>query len=139
MVRVTRESANAGALQLPGGPKRFEYAPDGVRLLADGGGPVYVLKEPFKVGNSWAGEHGGTVEIAAMDVSADVPAGSYTGCIKTLERRAGDRPLEIATTFCPEVGIVLLEAVSGGGFERNTLKSYGAPLDLGPDGVRRIP
>lgn len=138
VVRAGRPSREGGTLQLPGGTKRFEYVADGVRLLADGA-PVYVLKEPFVLGNSWRGEHGGTVEIAAIETAVTVPAGNYQGCIKTLERRGGDRPLQVATTFCPDIGIVLLEAASSEAFERAELKSYGPPLNLGPDGVRRIP
>jgi hypothetical protein len=139
VVRMTRSSPSSGTWQLPGGQKRFEYAPDGVRLLLDGSNAAYVLKEPFVVGNSWHGEHGGTVEIAAIDVAIEVPAGRFTGCIQTLEKRGGDRPLQVATTFCPDVGLVLLEAAGAEAFERIALKSHGAPVDLGPDGVRRIP
>jgi hypothetical protein len=138
VVRAGRSSARGGTLQLPGGEKRFEYTAEGIHLVA-GGAPVFVLKEPLTVGNSWRGEHGGTVEIVEVDATAEVPAGSYTGCVKTLERRGGDRPMQVATTFCPEVGIVVLEAASGGEMERAALTSYGPPLDLGPDGVRRIP
>jgi hypothetical protein len=41
----------------------------------------------------------------------------------------------VATTFCPDVGIVLLEAASGAAIERAELKSYGPPVEIGPDGL----
>jgi hypothetical protein len=136
--RVARTGANRGTLHLPGGTKLFEYAPEGVKLVSAEWGPVYVLKQPLSLGQSWRGEHGGTVEVIAVDAAVDVPAGHYEGCVQTLETRGGDRPLRVATTFCPDTGIVLLEAAAGAALERAALKSYGPPVAIGPDGVRRI-
>jgi hypothetical protein len=136
--RVARTSANRGTLDLPGGRKLFEYAPDGIKLVSAQWGPVYVLKQPLSMGNRWRGEHGGTVEIIAVDAAVDVPAGHYEDCVQTLETRGGDRPLRVATTFCPDTGIVLLEAAAGATLERAALKSYGPPVEIGPDGVRRV-
>ncbi|MBW2454669.1 MAG: hypothetical protein JRI68_09165 [Deltaproteobacteria bacterium] len=139
VARVSRSEAGGGTLQLPGGRKQFRYQPDGVVLTRPTGAPVYVLKQPLTPGTSWRGEHGGTVEIVAVDASVTVPAGVFTGCVTTVEQRGGDRPLRVATTFCPDVGIVQLEATSGAQLERASLKSYGPPVDIGPDGVRRLP
>lgn len=139
VVRVRRAEARFGELAMSGTTKRFEYVPDGVRLLRPGSAPAYVLKQPFAVGTTWRGEHGGTVEIVATNAQVQVPAGRFDGCLQTLEQRGGDLPLRVATTFCPDVGIVVLEASSGAQMERAELKSYGPPVDLGPDGVRRLP
>jgi hypothetical protein len=139
VARVSRSEAGGGTLHLPGGKKTFVYQADGVLLTRPNGAPVYVLKQPLTVGTSWRGEHGGTVEIVAVNASIAVPAGPFTGCVTTVEQRGGDRPLRVATTFCPDVGIVVLEATSGAQFERAALKSYGPPVDIGPDGVRRLP
>ena len=139
MARVTRNEPRFGELAMAGNNKRFEYADDGVRLLRSGAAPAYVLKEPLQQGASWRGEHGGMVEIVAVATTVDVPAGHFEGCVQTVEQRGGDRPLRVATTFCPDVGIVLLEASSGANMERAELKSYGPPVDLGPAGVRRLP
>lgn len=138
LARVSRHGPTTGSLQLPGGIKEFEYVPDGVKLLSREWGPVYVLKQPLELHNRWRGEHGGTVEVVRVDAVVNVPAGRYEGCVQTLEQRGGDRPIKVATTFCPDVGIVVLEAASGAALERAELKSYGPPVDLGPDGVRRI-
>lgn len=139
ITRVSRADGSSGDLQGPQGTKTFHYAADGVTLDAGGALPVYVLKVPFTVGNKWRGQGGSSVEIVEVDASVIVPAGTYSGCIKTLEQRGGDRPLRIATTYCPDTGIVLLEAASGTVMERVALKSYGPPVDLGPDGIRQLP
>lgn len=139
VARVTRSEPRFGELAMGGNSKRFEYAADGVRLLRSGAAPAYVLKEPLQKGASWRGEHGGTVEIVAVATTVEVAAGRFDGCLQTVEQRGGDRPLRVATTFCPDVGIVLLEASSGANMERAELQSYGPPVDLGPDGIRRLP
>jgi hypothetical protein len=137
VARVHRVDATHGELRFPRGTKRFEYAPDGVVLHA-AGGATYVLKAPLEVGASWRGEHGGTTRVVRLDAEADTPAGRFGGCIVTLEERGGDRPMRIGTTFCPEVGVVQLEAAAGANLERAVLKSYASPLKLGPDGVDRV-
>lgn len=139
IARVRRDRPDGGSLQMPAGSKRFTYEADGILLQREGMMPVYVLKQPVQIGNKWRGEHGGWVEIAEVSTTVQVPSGTYDGCVKTLEERGGDQPLRVVTTFCPDVGIVQLDAVSGGQFERAVLESYGPPVELGPDGVTRIP
>lgn len=139
ITRVTRGDHNSGDLQGPRGTKTFRYVTDGVVLTTDSTVPVYVLKTPFAVGTKWRGHGGSTVEIVEVGMQVSVPAGKYVGCLKTLEQRGGDRPMRVATTYCPDVGIVQLEAASGMVSERAELKSYGPPMDLGPDGVRTFP
>jgi hypothetical protein len=140
IIYMERYGATRGGLRMDGATKRFEYVTDGVLLSsASGGAPIYVLKEPLEVGNEWRGEHGGTVSIVAIETEIKVPAGTFQGCVVTVERRQGDRPLEVTTTLCPEVGIVMLDVASDGDAEHARLKSYGPPVDLGPDGVRRLP
>ena len=139
MTRVTRADAQGGDLQGPRGTKTFQYVPDGVVLATGGTLPVYVLKTPLQVGTKWRGQAGSTVEITEVGAKVEVPAGAYADCIKTVEQRGGDRPMRVATTYCADTGIVQLEAASGLVLERAVLKSYGPPLDLGPDGVRAIP
>lgn len=139
LARVSRTSPTRGSLELSASAKHFEYAPGGVRRMSHGKPPVYVLREPLAVGNRWPGESGGLVQIVAIDVVADVPAGRFAGCVKTVEQRGGDRPLRIETTFCPETGIVQMDAAGGAEGERAVLQSYGPPVDIGPPGVRRLP
>ncbi len=135
VARVSHSGPTGGDLSMAGTTKSFEYASDGIRQLRADGPPVYVLKPPLAVGTRWRGEYGGNVEIIKVDASIDVPAGRYSGCVQTLETRGGDKPLRVATTFCPDVGIVLLEAQSGGALESASLEYYGPPVQIGPDGV----
>jgi len=136
-IRAKRHDDESGTLQMPTGPREFVYAEDGVILGGTSG--VYFLKWPLEVGTQWRGERGATVSIVEVSKTVTVPAGTYQGCVKTSERRGGDRPMQIDTTVCPDVGIVELQAASGEAFERLSLKSYGPPVDLGPDGVRMVP
>lgn len=131
---VARMSALQGELRFPTGAKRFAYTPEGVISASSG---AFVLKEPLAVGATFRGEHGGVTRIAAIDASADVPAGRFTGCVQTIEERLGDRPVRYATTFCPNVGVVVLEATSGLNLERAELKSYAPAVRIGPDGLVR--
>jgi hypothetical protein len=102
--------------------KHFVYSPDGV--ARDTG--VFILKTPIEVGTSWPGEHGGTTRITSIDASVKVMAGSYSSCVQTTEDggRVGTAKSWV-TTYCPGVGIVLLEVKGEGRIE---LKSYAAPV-----------
>jgi hypothetical protein len=135
--RVFRADAKHGELRFPRGTKPFEFAPDGVMLAGSQGS--YVLKAPIAVGTSWRGEHGGQSRILKVDVAADPPAGHYEGCVQTLEERSGDRATRWATTFCPDVGVVLLEVATGSNYERASLKSYAPPMRMRPDGSEKVP
>lgn len=137
ITRAGRTSPRGGQLHFPTGSKRFEYVPDGITVLVDGN-PTYVLKQPLAVGATWRGEHGGTTRVLSIAASVEVPQGHFEGCVQTLEERLGDRPVRYATTFCPGVGVVMLEAASGASLERASLKSYAAPIDVGLDGVDRF-
>ncbi|WP_437957441.1 hypothetical protein WME76_39995 [Sorangium sp. So ce119] len=136
VARVHRADARRGELRFPSGVKRFEFTGEGV-LRSDTG--VFVLKEPIAPGTTWTGEHGGRARITAVDAAVEVPAGRFTGCVQTVEERLGDRPARYVSTFCPDVGVVAIEAESGASHERAELKSYAPPFDMGPDGVRRTP
>jgi hypothetical protein len=137
--RAFRASARTGELRMPSGTRRFEYRPDGVATLNRDGVWVLLFELPIAPETTWRGEHGGTARWDAIDVAVEVPAGRFTGCARVREERGGDRPAVFATTFCPGTGVVLLEAMGGGAAERAELVYAGPPLDLGPDGLRRVP
>lgn len=138
MARVARLDASVGELRFPSGTKRFEYTAEGVRISSGANAGSFVLKTPIAVGQTWRGEHGGEVRIDAIDVALELPAGAYRDCLRTVEQRGGDVPARYVTVFCPDVGVVSLEASAGLSFEKAELKSYAAPIDLGPDGVKRV-
>ncbi|KYF60558.1 hypothetical protein [Sorangium cellulosum] len=136
VARVHRADERRGELRFPSGVKRFEFTAEGV-LRSDAG--VFVLKAPIAPGTTWTGEHGGRARITAVDAAVEVPAGRFTGCVQTVEERLGDSPARYVSTFCPDVGVVAIEAESGASHEKAVLKSYAPPFDMGPDGVRRTP
>ncbi|MDB4945166.1 MAG: hypothetical protein JWP97_4700 [Labilithrix sp.] len=127
VARVHRADAQHGELRLSNTSKRFVLGPEGVAY--DSGG-AFILKAPLEVGATWPGEHGGTTRVSSVDKSPKVPAGSYSGCVETTEE--GGRPpgSRYVTTYCPGVGMVLLEVVVQGGEARAELKSYGAPVKI---------
>lgn len=124
--RVHRTDASHGELRLSNSTKRFVLSPDAV-AYDDG---RFILKAPLDVGASWPGEHGGTTKVTSTDASVKVPAGSYSGCVQTVEE--GGRPpgSRYTTTYCPGIGMVLLEVAAAGGEAKAELKSYGAPVQI---------
>jgi hypothetical protein len=126
VAKVHRTDATHGELRLSNATKRFVLSPDAITY--DTG--AVILKAPLAVGASWPGEHGGTTRVATMDAAPKVIAGTYSSCVQTIEE--GGRPpgSKYVTTYCPGVGMVLLEVQAAGGEARAELKSYGAPVKI---------
>jgi hypothetical protein len=126
VAKVHRTDATHGELRLSNATKRFVLSPDAIAY--DTG--AVILKAPLAVGSSWPGEHGGTTRVATMDASPKVAAGTYASCVQTIEE--GGRPpgAKYTTTYCPGVGMVLLEVLAAGGEAKAELKSYGAPVKI---------
>jgi hypothetical protein len=136
IARVHRIDATRGELIFPTGKKRFTYTPQGVRLEPAGD---FVLAAPIAEGATFRGQNGGRAVIEDTQVVIDVKAGSYRGCVRVVEERGGDRRARYATTFCPGVGIVSLEAQAGMTFERAELVSAGPPVNVERDGMTVVP
>ncbi|NUP11281.1 MAG: hypothetical protein HOW73_34985 [Polyangiaceae bacterium] len=139
MMKVHRTSATRGELRKPAGTQVFEFSSLGIATQTKTGAPAFLLKLPIDPNTTWLGPQGGKTRISASDVSITTPAGSFAGCLTTLEERGGDSPFRVQTTLCPDVGIVALEAQSGGAVERAELVYYGPPIDIGEEGLRRVP
>jgi hypothetical protein len=138
VARVHRTSSTLGELRTPAGTRRFQYAADGVLTLNKDGVWAHVVKLPVDPATTWRGEHGGKARWDAGGVAVEVEAGRFEGCGRVVEERGGDRPARFATTFCPTVGVVLLEATQGDLAERAELTYFGEPLDIGPEGTKRV-
>lgn len=134
IVRVFRASANEGEWRLPNATKRFVFASNGL-YLERFGARVPLLEGPLVAGQTFAGEHGGRTRITATDRAIEVPAGSFTRCVETVEERGGDAPARYRTVYCPGVGVVALDVEAGGAGERAVLRSHGPPVAIGPDGA----
>jgi hypothetical protein len=126
VAKVHRSDATHGELRLSNATKRFVFTPQGVAY--DGG--AFILKAPLDVGASWPGEHGGTAKVVSIDASPKVVAGSYSSCVQTVEEGGRPQGSKYVTTYCPGVGMVLLEVHAAGAEARAELKSYGAPVKI---------
>jgi hypothetical protein len=135
IVRGRRVRAEEGELQTPRGTKRFSYLSDGIGIVDSA---TFVLKLPLTVGTTWRGEHGGISRIETVGTEITIAAGRFTDCLVTIEQRGGDAPATYSTTFCPDVGIVLLDVEGGMQHERAELRSYGPPVFIGPPGTTLI-
>jgi hypothetical protein len=134
---VTRARAMAGARfsLITGQRSRIvEVRAEGITRIETGS---YLLRAPLAAGAEWPGDGGGVVRVGATDRIVDVPAGKFIGCLDTIEeqRGTGTEPLRrVTTTYCPDVGIVLLhaEAWEKGRHvgERAVLRSFGKPVSL---------
>jgi hypothetical protein len=126
VARVHRADGTHGELRLSNATKRFVFKSDGVAY--DTG--AYILKAPLEIGVTWPGEHGGTTRISTVDASPKVLAGSYSSCIVTVEEGGRPQGSRYTTTYCPGVGMVLLEISALGNEARAELKSYGFPVKI---------
>ena len=126
VAKVHRSDATHGELRLSNATKRFVFTPEGVAY--DGG--AFILKAPLDVGATWPGEHGGTAKVVSIDASPKVVAGSYSSCIQTVEEGGRPEGSKYVTTYCPGVGMVLLEVHAAGAEAKAELKSYGAPVKI---------
>jgi hypothetical protein len=105
--------------------KRYYFEPAGVRSSHGG----YLLKSPLALSSEWTGDDG-KVKVTSVNLSVDVPAGKFSGCIQTVEEaQLAAATRKTTTVFCPGVGITVLEiqAEQAGTsvLERLTLKSFG--------------
>lgn len=84
----------------------YRVAPEGIfREPAN----VFLLKWPIVLGDKWPGAKGSSVEVTKADAKVTVEAGTFEGCVEITERVGGDAAGILRTTFCPDVGPVLVE------------------------------
>lgn len=128
MMRVERPTASTAVLTVGGKGQRLELVPEGIRLASGG----WLLKAPLSQAATFKGQFG-TVVVSATDKTVKVPAGSFSGCVETVEESVAVRK-RVTTVFCPDVGIVSLEAEGSlgddYGRERALLRSHGPAVDI---------
>lgn len=83
-----------------------------------GGVGGWLLRAPVEQGASWDGRGGRAARVVADGETVEVPAGVFDDCV-TVEERDDETGRRIATTYCPGVGPVRVDAevaleVSGG-------------------------
>ncbi len=128
MMHVRRPRLGSVELDVGGRVQRLMLEQAGVRLVTGG----WLLKAPIAPGARFKGQFG-EVSITNVNASVKVPAGSFDGCIETVEQ-SPNAQRKVTTVFCPDVGITVLE-VEGAigddyGRERAELRSHGQRVDL---------
>lgn len=89
-----------------GEPMTYEVTPEGIRHPASGG---WVLRAPIAEGAEWPSMGGRTARVLDTEASAEVVAGRYEHCVE-VEEQGGEDGRIVRTTYCPEVGPVLIES-----------------------------
>lgn len=130
IVQVSRPREGRADLRMGSKIERLQIEADGIAQVEGG----YLLKVPFVVGSTWRSKNG-TVRVVAVDQEVNVPAGHFTGCIRTVEEsRVGGVTRSVTSVFCSHVGLVTLEVTGGTedrpGRETATLKSFGPRVNL---------
>lgn len=115
----------------PGRAERIRYDARGIlRETRD----AYLLRTPPDEGTSWPGGPGASMRIRRTNQRVVVPAGTFEGCVEVIEERVGAVRGSVLTTFCPDVGIAIIEThgpnAEGPPQERVELKSFGPPADI---------
>ena len=133
VLEVRRPRPATAEFVVAGRVTHFTLTPDAVAHAAGG----FLLREPLVAGAEWRGDFG-HVRLTRVDARVTVGAGTFAGCVETVEElttREGNK--RTTTTFCPGVGIALRETeVEQGGeqqSERIALKSFGKRFD--PNGA----
>jgi hypothetical protein len=128
MMHVRRPRLGLVELEVGGRVQRLSLGPDGARLVTGG----WLLKAPLAPGARFKGQFG-EVEITSITASVQVPAGSFSGCLQTVEQGA-TAERKVTTVFCPDVGITRLEVEGstgeGYGRVRSELRSYGPRVNI---------
>lgn len=132
---VSRTGPTAGTFRIGATTRRIQYESDGIVATEPNGDRAYLLKAPLTEGTSWLGAGGGEIRIVDAHATAAVAAGTFVECVVTEEKRAGDFPKNVTTTYCPDVGLVELSIKAPGSVQKATLKQFGPPVNIGPEGV----
>lgn len=129
VLEVRRARTSLVELSVAGRVQRVEVDATGIRHVTGG----WLLKEPPTLGARWKGDFG-AVEVTAIDRQVNVPAGSFTGCLETVESLAGaDFSKRTTTVYCAGVGIATrrteVESNEGNGVESLNLRSFGPKFE----------
>ena len=124
MVQVSRPRPGLAELNVAGKVQRLEVSPAAV-IHATGG---FLLRSPLQEGTEYKGQFG-QVRVVSVSRSITTPAGSFTGCVETVEEARLPTPKRATSIFCPNVGLVALDiegALEGEAAGVSTrLRSYG--------------
>lgn len=130
VLRIRRPRPELAELDVAGRVQRLTVSASGLQLTSGG----YLLLAPLREGAEWLGDFG-KVRVTAVNRTAEVPAGRFSGCLETVEELVSPEVKKrTKTLYCPEVGITEreTEGEAGGQYarERIQLKSFGKAFSL---------
>ena len=67
------------------------------------------MREPIELGAEWEAMGGRTARVVDLDHAVEVFAGTYEHCV-VVEEDGGEDGRVVTTTYCPEVGPVVIES-----------------------------
>jgi len=70
---------------------------------------AWMLRNPIRQGTDWDAMGGRTARITQIDQTVELPAGRFTECVVVSETGSSSG-LEVETTYCPDVGPVIVES-----------------------------
>ena len=102
--RVVDVQGPRASVEVNGGVETlvYETTPEGIRRPNE---EVWVLKRPVQVGARWPAPGGREAEVLSIDARVEVFAGTFEDCV---EVREADARQTVTTTYCPDVGPVVL-------------------------------
>lgn len=135
IVQISRPRPGRVDLRMGSRTERLQFVPDGIAYVEGG----YLLKTPLTKGATWRSRNG-SVRVEGTDETADVPAGKFPGCLRTVEE-ARDTALTrtVSQVYCPHVGLVSVEVdgmtPDGPNRETAVLRSFGPRVDVTSENV----
>ena len=134
VLEVRRRRPELAELVVAGRAQRINVSTTSIELVTGGA----LLRAPLTEGATWRGDFG-RVRITSLSRSVTVPAGTFQGCLETVEEMtSAEGTKRTTTTYCPAVGIAARETeVEQGGqqaTERIELRSFGKRFASEPRG-----
>jgi len=97
---------NARGQVTHGDPISYEIDPTGIRRASSEG---WLLRAPIELGAEWPAVGGRSARVVDLDHTVEVFAGTYEHCV-VVEEDGGEDGRVVTTTYCPEVGPVVIES-----------------------------
>lgn len=127
VLEIFRPRPELAELKIAGRAQRLAIEQN--RISQTSGG--ILLETPLEKGHSFIGSFG-TVTITKTNELVTVPAGTYSGCLTTVEESTTP-PKRSTSTYCPGIGLVLMEVESFGesaGLVRTELTFHGPRIEF---------
>lgn len=107
ITRVVRRVGNTVEVSANGqAPQSYELRDAGIFRS---GKDAWLLRNPIRVGVEWPSSQGNTARVVSVSDTVETPAGEFARCVRVQESGGDDTPT-VTTTYCPDVGPVLISS-----------------------------